>query len=99
MPTARCAGVPVCRAGPDRGARFSVAAGSRGVIHAVPDHRHARVVLLHGMPGISTNGNPVTALLSRPRIQGGQYSPTAPADAGQHPEHQPPAGSGTHNGG
>lgn len=46
---------------------------------------------LPGMPDIQTNGNPVTALLSRPRIQGGEYSPTAPADTGQHPEHQPPA--------
>lgn len=54
---------------------------------------------LPGMPDIQTNGNPVTALLSRPRIQGGEYSPTAPADTGQHPEHQPPADSGTHNGG
>ena len=43
--------------------------------------------------------NPVTALLPRPRIRGGEYSPTAPADTGQHPEHQPPADSGTHNGG
>jgi hypothetical protein len=51
------------------------------------------------MPGIQTNGYPATALLSRPRIQEGEYAPTAPADTGQHPEHQPPADSRTHNGG
>ncbi|HEX6526043.1 MAG TPA: hypothetical protein VF070_39430 [Streptosporangiaceae bacterium] len=63
----------VCPAGPDRGARLSVA---RHAGH--PDEQH-----------------PVTALLSRPRIQGGEYSPAAPADTGQYPEHQPPADSGT----
>jgi hypothetical protein len=53
---------------------------------------------LPGMPDTQTNGNPVTALLSCPRIQRGEYSPTAPADTGQHPEHQPPVGSGTRHG-
>ena len=63
----------VRQAGPDHGARLSAAASSRGSYMLSRDHWNVRVTLLHGMPGISTNSNPDTALPSRPHIHGGKY--------------------------
>jgi len=47
-----------------------------------------------GMPGIRASSNSVTALVSRLRILG-EVLTSRSADAGRHPEHSPPADSGT----